>query len=58
MDFTRSASARQRAAHYQERTDTLRRMAEAEPVEEIRNLLLSAAKPTDMMAKFPLPRTD
>jgi hypothetical protein len=44
MDVGSSRSVRQRAAHYQDQADKLRQMAEAEPVERIRTLLLEAAQ--------------
>jgi hypothetical protein len=43
-NFFRSGSVRQRAAHYQDQADKLRHLAEAEPVEKIRTLLLEAAQ--------------
>jgi hypothetical protein len=43
MDRIPLASPRERAAHYQDRAGALRQMAEAEPVEGIRALLLEAA---------------
>jgi hypothetical protein len=44
MDLIRSGSARQRAANYRDRADKLRKMADADPVEKIRTLLLEAAR--------------
>jgi hypothetical protein len=44
MDFFRSGSARQRAARYLEQANKLRHIAETEPVERIRKLLLATAE--------------
>ena len=44
MVWDRIWAAKERAAHYEEQADRLRRLAEAEPVESIRAELLSTAK--------------
>jgi hypothetical protein len=44
MDLLRSGSAHQRAAHYLEQAEKLRQIADAEPVERIRKLLLATAE--------------
>src|SRR2546423_15721536 len=43
MDF-RTRTAKERAAHYEQEADKFRRMAEAEPVEHIRQELLAVAE--------------
>ena len=42
MDFP-TRTAKERAAHYEQEADKFRRMAEAEPVEDIRNELRALA---------------
>ena len=43
MDF-RTRTAKERAAHYEQEAEKFRRMAEAEPVEHIRQELLAVAE--------------
>ena len=43
MDFP-TRTAKERAAHYEQEADKFRRMAEAEPVENIRQELLAVAE--------------
>ena len=44
MDLFRSRPPKARAAHYQAEADKFRKMAEAEPVEGIREQLFSVAR--------------
>ena len=44
-------TARERAAHYEQEADKFRRMAEAEPVEHIRNELRALAAQYQRLAK-------
>jgi hypothetical protein len=49
MDFP-TRTAKQRAAHYEQEADKFRRMAEAEPVEHIRQELLAVAEQYQKLA--------
>ena len=48
---TLSSPIPQRIAHYQSEADRLRRMAEAEPIEAVRNELLAVARQYDILAE-------
>lgn len=50
LGMERARSARDRAARYQQQGAKLRRMAEAEPVKEIRTLLLRTANQYEDLA--------
>jgi hypothetical protein len=49
MDFP-MRTAKERAAHYEQEADKFRRMAEAEPVEHIRQELLAVAEQYQKLA--------
>jgi hypothetical protein len=48
---TLSSPIPQRIAHYESEADRLRRMAEAEPIEAVRNELLAVARQYDILAE-------
>jgi hypothetical protein len=50
MDFP-TRTAKERAAHYEQEAEKFRRMAEAEPVENIRQELLGVAEQYRMLAE-------
>jgi hypothetical protein len=51
MDLLRSGTARQRAKHYLEQAASLRQIAEAEPVQTIREILLATAEKYQNLAE-------